>query len=114
MTFRCFCGTALIGLVAASATAGAARTPTPRFEISFPSSVHAGPITGRLVLVIGKVAQPEPRLAISPRGPALFAIDLDQLAPGAVAVIDDKALGYPAELSALPPGDYFAQAVISV
>src|SRR5436190_5918550 len=114
MNFRRACGTSLIALASASAAAAAEHPPTPRFEISFPSSAHAGPITGRLVLVIGKTAQPEPRLTISPRGPALFAIDLDQLAPGAAAVIDDKALGYPTELSALPPGDYFAQAVISV
>jgi hypothetical protein len=114
MSFRHFCATALAGLATASASAAPPRAPTPRFEISFPSSAHAGPITGRLVLIIGRAAQPEPRLLISPRGPALFAIDLDQLAPGATAVIDDKALGYPTDLTALPPGDYFAQVVVNV
>ena len=71
----------------------------PAIRDHFPSSAHTGPITGRLVLAIAKTAQPEPRLLISPRGPALFAIDLDQLAPSATAVIDDKALGYPVSLA---------------
>ena len=87
---------------------------TPRFEITFPAAAHPGPITGRLVLVLAKTAQPEPRLAISPRGPALFAIDVDQWSPGRAVVIDEAALGYPMALSALPPGDYFVQAVINV
>ena len=44
----------------------------------------------------------------------MFAIDLEQLAPNATAVIDDKSLGHPMSLGDLPPGDYFAQAVINV
>lgn len=114
MNLRRVCGIAFVGLATVSANAAASRAPATRFEISFPSSAHAGPITGRLVLIIGTKAQPEPRLLISPRGPALFAIDIDQLKPNATAVIDDSALGYPMALSALPPGDYFAQAVINV
>ncbi|HEX3866546.1 MAG TPA: hypothetical protein VHV78_07315 [Gemmatimonadaceae bacterium] len=111
-------------LIAAVATAPPLRTPAtpgePRppvattFEITFPASAHAGPITGRLVLAIAKTAQPEPRLAISPRGAAIFGIDIDQLAPNRPAVIDESTLGYPAQLSALAPGDYFAQAAISI
>src|SRR5678809_1360492 len=62
--------------VASGRTARAAAVP--RFEITIASSAHSGPLTGRLVLAIARTAQPEPRLAISPRGPALFAIDLEQ------------------------------------
>lgn len=86
----------------------------PRFEITVDPAVHDGPLTGRLVLVIAKSNRPEPRLAINPRGPALFAIDLDQLRPGAPAIIDDKAVGFPGSLAELPPGDYFVQAVVNV
>ena len=64
MSFRRFSAAALVGLATASASAAPPRAPTPRFEISFPSAAHAGPITGRLVLIIGKTAQPEPRLLI--------------------------------------------------
>jgi hypothetical protein len=98
----------------AGATRSAAAAAVPRFEITIASSVHSGPLTGRLVLAIARTAQPEPRLAISPRGPALFAVDLEQLAPNATAIIDEKSLGHPMSLAELPPGDYFAQAVINV
>lgn len=102
---------ALAAFVTALAPAAAA---TPRFSITIARSAHAGPVTGRLVLAIAKAAQPEPRLLISPRGPALFAVDLDALAPGTATILDDKALGYPRSLADLPPGDYFAQAIVNV
>jgi hypothetical protein len=108
---RFFVAAACLG-AAASRTASAAAVP--RFEITIASSAHSGPLTGRLILAVARTAQPEPRLAISPRGPALFAIDLEQLAPNATAIIDDKSLGHPTSLAELPPGDYFAQAVINV
>lgn len=105
---------ALATCIATGAIASPAVAATPRFQITFSSSAHAGPITGRLVLAIAKFGQPEPRLLISPRGPALFAIDLDQLRPDQIATIDDKATSHPMSLANLPPGDYFAQAIITV
>jgi len=94
------------------APAVTARAVTPRFEISFSTAAHAAPITGRLVLFLSKTNQPEPRLQLSPRGPALLAVDLDQLKPGQTAVIDNSSLGWPSALAELPAGDYYAQAVI--
>ena len=45
----------------------------------------------------------------------MFAIDLDQLRAGQPAVVDTKiALGYPVPLASLPPGDYYAQAIVNV
>src|SRR4051812_35565174 len=87
---------------------------TPRFEISFTRAAHAGPITGRLVLILSKTNQNEPRLLISPRGPAIFGVDLDQLAPDKSITLSNDAVGFPASLAEIPPGDYFAQAVINV
>src|SRR5581483_11249112 len=105
-------------LVARAAAAGAIPTvshvPTPRFEVKFSAAAHAAPITGRLVLFFAKAAQPEPRLLLSPRGPALLAVDLDQVKPGQTVVVDNSALGYPGTLADLPAGDYFVQAVINV
>src|SRR5215467_13584794 len=92
----------------------AAHSVTPRFEISFAAAAHAAPITGRLVLFLAKNAQPEPRMLLSPRGAAMLAIDLDQLRPGQMAVIDNTSIGFPTSLAELPPGDYYAQAVINV
>ena len=98
-----------------AARASAQRTTTaPRFEVSFTAAAHAKPITGRLILVLSKTPQPEPRMLVSPLGPPVFGVDLDQLRPGQVAVIDNKAVGYPGSLAELPEGDYYAQAVVDV
>src|SRR5262245_20908574 len=111
----------LTHLVVASACI-AATTPsmsfaaTPRrFEITVSSKLRSTPPTGRLLLVLAKANQNEPRLTISPRGPAIFGMDLDQLRPDQPIVLDEKSsLGFPMSLADIPPGDYFAQAVINV
>jgi putative esterase len=107
---------ASVAIVAACAmfVGGSAHAVPPRFTITIAPSAYGRPLTGRLVLAITKAAQPEPRLLISPRGPALFAIDLSSLAPGASAVIDEHSIGYPRSLAELPPGDYYAQAIVNV
>ena len=90
------------------------RVSAQRFEITIDPSVSSAAVTGRLVVVISKTPQPEPRLAISPQGPAMLGIDIEQLRPGQPIVLDDQAIGYPGRLGTLPPGDYTAQAVINV
>ena len=85
-----------------------------RFNVSIAAATHPAPVTGRLVVVISRKEKPEPRLTISHIGPAIFAIDLNQLAPGNAVVVDDSALGYPIRLADVPPGDYFVQAVVNV
>jgi hypothetical protein len=101
----------VLAVLAAPLPAGA---QAPRFEVTVAPAAHPTPLTGRLVLILAEQPRPEPRLAISPLGPAIFGVDLEQLAPGAVAVVDSAALGYPDGLSTLPPGDYHAQAVVNV
>jgi hypothetical protein len=104
-----------LALSAALACTGAtALAQGTRFEVTIAPAAHAGPLTGRVVVVVAKQEQPEPRVTISPRGPALFAIDVEQLAPGQAAIVDDGALGYPMALAALPPGDYVVQPVVNV
>lgn len=85
-----------------------------QFKISYSAAANPDPITGRLVLVIATKNDREPRLAVAPNGPAIFGVDLDQLKPGQIATIDATTIGYPMKLSDLPPGDYYAQAVIDV
>ena len=54
-------------------------------------------------------------MIIAPQGPAVFAIDLDQLPAGRTAVVDTKtSLGYPMPLAQLPAGEYYAQAIVNV
>jgi hypothetical protein len=92
----------------------AALSVPTRFAVQFTAAAHAAPITGRLILIVSKTAQPEPRMLVSPSGPAVFGVDLDQVRPGQATIVDKAAVGYPQALDALPAGDYFVQAVIDV
>src|SRR5580658_2084803 len=88
-----------------------------RFEVSFPSSAHAGPITGRVFVAIAQSDRTEPiqQIGSYTGQTAFFAADIDQLAPGRAAAIDGGTLGYPADnLKSLPAGDYYVQALVNV
>ncbi|MGO9713898.1 MAG: alpha/beta hydrolase-fold protein [Polyangiaceae bacterium] len=98
-----------------SATASPPAPSPLRFSVSFPSSLSATSIDGRLLVVLAKSDAEEPRKQISDRdGTAqVFGIDVDALGPGQAAIIDGGALGYPiASLDAVPAGDYFVEAVL--
>lgn len=86
----------------------------PEFRIRVSPEAHAGEVTGRLLLVLARNAEPEPRLTLSPQGPAVFGVDVEQLPAGTVATIDASAIGYPGPLDELAPGEYWAQALINV
>jgi hypothetical protein len=86
----------------------------PRFEVTVSAAVRPAPVTGRLVLVLARRAEPEPRLTIAPTGPALLAVDLEHVRPGQSVVVDTAAPAHPLPLGKLPAGDYFAQAVVNV
>ena len=75
--------TAVIAFAAISTSASA---QSPRFEVTYPASAHAGPLAGRLVVIIAKRGEPEPRLTVSPQGPALFAVDVSALRPDQPAI----------------------------
>jgi len=107
----------LVSPAAAAASASAAPAAGPRFEISFPGSVHAQPITGRVFVVITRKPAPEPRLQIGSwtQETPFFATDVKELQPGASAAINDATLGYPLRsLQDIPEGDYFVQALINI
>ncbi len=88
-----------------------------RFQISFPASAHASPITGRVYLILATARNPEPRLQVGPfeSRTQFFGVDVAQLAPAQPVTISTGTLGYPlSDLSQLPAGDYYAQAVLNV
>ena len=88
-----------------------------KFEISFPASAHAEPVTGRVFVVITRKRSPEPRLQAGFWGdaPPLFGLDVDHLKPGEAAAIDARTLGYPlGSLKEIPAGDYYVQAMLNV
>src|SRR5262249_31133432 len=86
-----------------------------RFEIKYHKAVAAGPITGRVVLVIARSDRPEPRFQIAPNTCPLFGVDVDNLQPGQAAVINSTTFGHPVDsIPLIPAGDYYVQAVLNV
>jgi Putative esterase len=91
---------------------------TPQFDVSFPGSARSQPLTGRIFVVLSKKDSPEPRFQASNwrnSETPFFALDVDQMKPGQIAVINAAATGYPLQnMKDVPPGDYFVQAVANV
>ncbi len=85
-----------------------------KFEISFPASLHDGPLTGRMFVAFGENNEREPRLQVGRYGVQFFGIDFENLMPGEKIVIDGATLGYPQEaLGDVPAGKYYLQAVLN-
>jgi len=89
----------------------------PRFEISFPASVHSGSITGRLFIFVAHGDESEPRFqsGVDELTSPFFGKDVKDWEPGQTAVIDASTLGYPpASLRDIPAGHYYVQALVNV
>ncbi|HEX5432807.1 MAG TPA: alpha/beta hydrolase-fold protein [Candidatus Angelobacter sp.] len=94
-----------------------AATPNLKFEISFSTSAHNKPITGRVYVMLANEQEPEPRLQVGSWGshPPFFGVDVSRLRPGQPAVIDESTLGFPTRsLRDVPAGDYYVQALVNV
>jgi hypothetical protein len=105
---------ALTGL-AVTADAGTLQAPSPAFTITYPASLAAGPLDGRLLLLLAADSAGEPRFRISdgPGTQLVFGIDVDAWRAGRPAVVDARAFGYPlTSLADVPPGRYWAQALL--
>ena len=108
-----------LGLIsAAGCTARIESAPGSRFSVSFPQSFSATPLDGRVVLLLSKDLSREPRTHVADdemlATPYVFGINVEGLAPGQAAVVDDHAFGWPAaRLADLPAGDYYVQAVLN-
>lgn len=86
-----------------------------RFSVSFPAERSKTALDGRLLLLISKNNDSEPRLQISEDldTQQVFGVDVDGLKPDAEAIIDDNAFGYPVRsLAELAPGEYWVQALL--
>jgi Putative esterase len=89
-----------------------------RFEITFPESLSSKPLDGHILLGISRNQESEPRFQLDEEEASsaqFFGLDVDGWKPGAPAIIDASTLGYPLNsLREIPPGDYYAQAVLNV
>jgi hypothetical protein len=106
---------ALLGLTA-TANAGRLASPPPTFTVAYPAARAAGPLDGRLLVLISTDSSGEPRFAISdgPGTQLVFGVDVEAWRAGTDAVVDEGAFGYPVRsLAAVPPGRYWVQAVLN-
>jgi len=106
--FRPSVAVSFVLLVGAAAAA-------PRFQVSFPRERSATPLDGRLLLLLSTDPSAEPRLQINDttKTQMVFGIDVDSLAPGREATVDETAAGYPIRsLAQVPPGEYYVQALL--
>ena len=110
-------------LAAAPAAAQGAASPL-RVVVTFPRERSAGPIDGRLLLLVsadtaGACADGgdcEPRFQISDGANTqlVFGVDVEGWRPGEERVVDARAFGYPLEsLGRLPRGTYRVQALVN-
>jgi enterochelin esterase-like enzyme len=109
--------TLLLGVLVLANVGAASAADKLQFEISFPASAHAQPITGRVFVIITTEKRGEPRLQAGFWGDTapFFGADVSQLRPGDSAVIDSATLGYPpVSLKDIPAGDYRVQALMNV
>src|ERR1051326_3589478 len=90
---------------------------SPRFQVSFPASAHAQPITGRVFIIIARNDRSEPRLQAGGwyEQIPIYGVDVAALQPGQPAIIDANTLAYPFQsLKQLPAGEYYVQALINI
>src|SRR5882672_12009078 len=89
--------------------------PSLRFSISFPEASSREPIDGRVLLLVSTDKTKEPRFQINEdlSTQQVFGVDVDGLKPGAEAIVDASAFGYPLlSLADLKPGEYWIQALL--
>lgn len=85
------------------------------FAVSFSEQMHEGPLDGRVLLLLSTDDTREPRFQVGAgvSAIAVYGTDIEDLAAGEEAVIDDSVFGYPVRsLSDIPAGQYYVQAVL--
>ena len=110
---RSACGVSVVALLVSAAAPIVLGAQTVR--LSFPASVHAGPITGRAFLFIARTNESEPRrqAGSSLGSEPFFGVDVSALKPGDAVTFEPTVPGFPvASLSRVPAGDYFVQGMI--
>lgn len=86
----------------------------PRFEISFSKTAHSDPITGRVYVAISRDSS-GPIRQTGETGAPLFGVNVDNLAAGRPATIDERVVGFPIRsLRDIPAGTYWVQAFVNV
>ncbi len=102
-------------LAACQPTSTELASTSASFSISFTSDASSEALDGRLLVILSKDDEREPRFQVRPgvRAVQMFGINIDGVVPGQEVVIDESVFGYPFDsLKDLPAGDYFVQALL--
>jgi hypothetical protein len=115
---RLWSGIGAVFLALAITAAVQAQPTGPSFAVSFPAARSADPLDGRIILLLEKTPDVEPRTQVEPdaplKSPYIFGVNVDGLKPGATAIVDSAAFGWPARsLADIKAGDYTVQAVLN-
>lgn len=118
MRWKLFFARLFIAAAAVIAGISPAAADGPSFTVNFPAARSATALDGRVILLLSRDFTREPRSHVEANellaSPYLFGLNVDGLAPGQNVVIDDNAFGWPSrQLSKIPSGDYFVQAVLN-
>ncbi|MBC7896888.1 MAG: hypothetical protein H7066_15835 [Cytophagaceae bacterium] len=107
----------LVALALGAAASLDAQAPARlRFAVTFPASRSAGPIDGRLLVMLSadSASQPRDQFGWGLGTSAAFAIDVEGWKPGEVRYVEATAFGFPVrQLAQLPRGQYRVQALIN-
>ncbi len=90
--------------------------PTLTFGITIDKKFADGPFDGRILLLIARTNDPEPRFQVSdgPESQMVFGVTVNQLAAGTEVTIDSTVFGYPVQnIRDIPPGDYYIQGFLN-
>lgn len=101
----------LLATIAITATAWS----QPSVEISYEAGLSSKPLDGRLLLLISRRPQPEPRFLIEdgPETQMVIGKDVDGWKAGEKVSISERDFGYPIRsLKDLPAGEYHVQALL--
>jgi len=91
----------------------AAQSAGASIRVVLDRSVADKPVSGRLLVLFSKRSNPSPM-----KGPDWFSpepfvgMDVKDFQPGQAISVTDAAEGFPNQLSTIPPGKYFVQAVL--
>jgi len=86
-----------------------------KFEVSFDANLEKNTVDGRMLLMISKNPEKEPRFQIMDRSKPqqIFGIDVNSLAPDEKVVFDSHVFGYPlSNITEIPEGEYLVQALL--
>ena len=84
------------------------------FAVALPAGIKE-PLDGRLLLLIAKTNQAEPRFQVSDGAGSqlVFGMDVENWKAGEIRIFSSKEFGYPLQsLKDIPPGEYYVQALL--